>query len=347
MRLSKSSSVLLVIFCCFIGSMMLAGAESNEKQAVEKSEYQLFYQELTKLFREKKSKDAVKLIEQNLDKFPERIEAMSYNMAYFCGQLNNFKKGIKYLKKAHKKGYWFNPWALNGPAFQPYKKLKSFEKILKKNNELKNAAEKKAKYQIRIVLPEAYDGNKKYPLFIALHGGGGNLKTFPGQWQSGKMKREYIVAYIQSSQMASMKSFHWEDAVKSRADVSNAYQEILQKHLIDEGQTVIGGFSSGGRASLILSFFEVVPVKGFIVLCPPVPENITEKEIEVLKNKGVRGTIITTGRDPRIKEQKGLIKKFKKAGLQYQFSFSKNDGHWYPKDLSGRIDQALDHINNQ
>jgi len=347
MKLSKSSIVLLVILCCFIGSMMLAGPESNEKQAVKKSEYQIFYQQLTKLFREKKNEDAVKLIEDNLKRFPEKIVSMSYNMAYFCGQLNHFKKGIKYLKKAHRKGYWFNPWSLNGPAFQPYKKLKSFDKILKKNDELKNAAEKKAKYKIKIVLPEGYDNTREYPLFMALHGGGGSLKTFPGQWQSGKMKREYIVAYIQSSQMASMESFHWEGREKTRADLSNAYQEILQKYSIDEDQTVVGGFSSGGRASLFLSFFEVIPVKGFIVLCPPVPENITTKEIDVLKNKGVRGTIITTGRDPRVKEQKGLIEKFKKVGFQYQFSFSKKDGHWFPKDLSGRIDQALGHINNQ
>ena len=147
--------------------------------------------------------------------------------------------------------------------------------------------------------------------------------------------------------MSSMDGFHWSDQEKTKKDVVSAYKEITGEYLIDESQLIVGGFSSGGEASLVLTFFEAIPVKGFIILCPPIPENITEKEIDTLKQKGVRGTLITTGRDPRIKAQKGLIEKFKKAGFQYQFSFSEKDGHWYPKDLFDRIDQSLAHINNQ
>ena len=82
----------------------MANEKSNQEQAVEKSEYQKFYAELTKLFRAKKNKDAVKLLEKNFKRFPEKTVAMSFNLAYLCGQTNNLKKGIKYLQKAHKKG---------------------------------------------------------------------------------------------------------------------------------------------------------------------------------------------------------------------------------------------------
>ena len=49
--------------------------------------------------------------------------------------------------------------------------------------------------KIEAVTPSGYDPAKKYPLFIALHGGG-----------------EFITAYVQSTQVASMTGFHWQDA---------------------------------------------------------------------------------------------------------------------------------------
>lgn len=347
MRTSKLLGGLLFVIATLICSKVSAETTINHAQVDKKEAYRLYYEELTKLVKANKDADAVKWIEKNFDKFPEKIEAMTFNMAYLCGKLNSPEKGILYLQKAHKKGYWFNIWALEGPAFEPYKKSNSFKKIIERNNKLKDAAETKAIYKIKIVLPEGYDSTKKIPLFIALHGGGENMENFSLQWKSEGMEKEYIIAYIQSSQMASMDGYHWEDQEKAGVDISRAYKDILAQYPVEERQVVIGGFSSGGGAALAHTFLETLPVKGFIVLCPPVPENISEKAIDNLKKKGVRGTIITTGRDTRIKEQKELIEKFKRIGFQCQLSYSEKDGHWYPADLSARIDQSLDHINNQ
>ena len=83
---------------------------------------------------------------------------------------------------------------------------------------------------------------------------------------------------------------------------------------------------------------------GFVVLCPPVPASITDEMILAQKKKGTRGTVISTGLDPRVVEQKALIERFARLGLEHRFSFAEKDGHWYPQDLSQRIDEALLHL---
>jgi hypothetical protein len=109
---------------------------------------------------------------------------------------------------------------------------------------------------------------------------------------------------------------------------------------------LIGGFSSGGYGSLVAAFFEAVPVKGFIILCPPMPDNITAAEVLKARERGVRGTIMTTELDRRVPDQRKMADLFRENGLQYQFVLTPDIGHWYPDDLPAMIDQAIAHIRN-
>jgi predicted esterase len=272
---------------------------------------------------------------------------MSYNMAAVCAQLEDYDRGISYLKKAHEKGQWFSAWAFAGDLWEPYRDMEGFKEILAHDLEMKEKAQKTASPKLEVALPGELEEGRKYPLFIALHGGGENIDEFRPNWRSGVMESEFMIAYVQSSQVVSMTGFSWEDQEVTKKELREAYEKVCAGYPVDTSEVIIGGFSSGGYGSLVAVFFEAVPAKGFVILCPPMPENITETEAAKARDRGVRGTLITTELDRRVPDQRRMADLFRDTGLQYQFILLPNIGHWYPENIDELIDQAIAHIRNR
>jgi predicted peptidase len=70
--------------------------------------------------------------------------------------------------------------------------------VLARNEELRHLAQEESGSVINVIEPEGYDPGKSYPLFIALHGGGGNNEAFMKTWKSPLMRIEFLTCYIQS-----------------------------------------------------------------------------------------------------------------------------------------------------
>jgi predicted esterase len=132
----------------------------------------------------------------------------------------------------------------------------------------------------------------------------------------------------------------------AKEEIAHAYGEVLEKYPIQMDDVLIGGFSSGGVAALEIVLEQVIPVSGFVVLCPAKSEAFTEENIRMAKKRGVRGTILTTEMDPRLTVQKEMAKIIDKEDLSCEFIITPNIGHWFPDDLDERIDQAIDYIRN-
>jgi len=339
-HMRKKSIIFIIIL---LQVTIFTNAAVNEYEATEEG-YTKMRMELGKLFREKKFNEGISLLKKHYNKYPDHLMAMSFNMAALYNSVKEYKKGINAMLKAQKKGAWYSIWALEGDFFKEFRKYKSFNKVLANNKKLHAAAEAKAKSIYEVREPENFDPEKSYPLFIALHGGDGHIKEFRPRWDSDKLKKEFIILFVQSSQMSSMAGYHWTDTDKTYNDVKAAFDKIVKKYKVNEKKIIIGGFSSGGEASLHLSFNGDIPIKGFIVLCPALPDTINEKNITAAEERGLAGTILTTEFDRRIKTQRELADKMKNKGLQYQFVVTPNIGHWFPKDLDKKIDQATIHI---
>lgn len=324
--------------------LLFPSGRLSAEQRTEEERYQVFRTELIELYNAKKYDEAADLIERNFDAFPGKEMNMAYNMALICKDLGDYKKGIEYLERAHEKGLWFSIYAFQGEFWEPYRDLEGFRKVMARNLEMKDEAQNKAKPKMEIILPENLEEGKTYPLFIALHGGGENIESFKPRWKSALMDREFIIAFLQSSQVSSMDGFAWEDQEITMKEIGEAFNKIREDYPVNLDEVIVGGFSSGGYASLVVAFLSELPVKGFIVLCPPMPDNITEADVLKGKEKGIRGTIITTELDRRVPDQRGMADLFKKIGLQYQFILTPNIGHWYPEDLPEMIDRAIEHI---
>ena len=317
----------------------------NKQQTKEFSNYQEMRDYFGKLYEQEKYREAAKVLEQGLLDFPDHLEANSFNLAIIYSQINQCDKCIESLQYGLDHGVWFSIYAFLSDVWDPCRKLEKFENILTQNQELRQKAQKTAKSELVIITPEGYNKSKKYPLFIALHGGNSNIANFEKVWKSEKLQKEFITAYVQSSQIVAMNGFSWTEDIKiARKDISEAYFKILEEYSINKNEVIIGGFSSGGVAALEISLCNTIPVKGFVSLCPGKPESFTEENIIESKKRGIRGTILTTEMDPRLNIQKEMAELLEKSGFEYQFVVTPDIGHWFPDDLDTKIDEAIKYI---
>jgi predicted esterase len=142
-----------------------------------------------------------------------------------------------------------------------------------------------------------------------------------------------------------MDGYNWtEDMDLSLKEIRDAFVQLVGQYPVDTDQVVVGGFSSGGVASLEVVFKDVFPVQGFVVLCPALPDGFSSDEVRVASERGVRGTLLTTEMDGRVEEQRRMADIMEEMGLAHEFYITPNIGHWYPDDLADRIDRAIAHI---
>jgi dienelactone hydrolase len=270
--------------------------------------------------------------------------ANRYNMALMCVRLGRLEEAARQLSQGHAEGVFYSKWGFGGAVWEPLRKLESFARAEARNNGMIREAERKSAMKWEVSEPAGYDPSRPYPLFLALHGGGENLAEFKPQWTSKKLQGEFLTAYVQSSQVASMDGYHWQGEETTRRDLARAWREITARRRVDPSRVVIGGFSSGGFATMLAIFDGAPPARGFVILCPELPADPGAEELERALKRGVRGTLISTGQDRRLERQKQYVEFLAGKGLNVNMVVKPNIGHWYPPDLGELIDRALGEI---
>jgi predicted esterase len=335
----KTSLVLVMLLIMFV---FVAG---QEKEEIDFATYQEMRAHIGKLYQQKEYAEAARILEKALTRFPDHLHANAFNLALMYVQLEEHEKAVKALVYGLDHGVWFGKYEMSSDLWAPLEGKESFEALKRKNEAKRQEAQKSVLPKLEVLVPDDFDKNRKYPLFIALHGGGENIDVFMPQWTSDTLKKEFIVAYPQSSQLVSMTGYSWtEDIELAKKEVKKAYDKVLQDFPVDSSRVIIGGFSSGGVASLEAILDETVPAIGFVVLCPARPDGFTAGKIREVKARGIRGTLITTEMDPRLPEQKEMAAIMKAEGLGHEFIVTPNIGHWYPGNLQELIDAAIAHI---
>ncbi len=327
--------------------LILASLSRDSGLAQEKREfgsYKEMREYLGQLFNQKKYAEAATLLESVLDRFPDNVMANTYNLATARMFLGEADKALQALEEGHRRGVYYGIWDFEAAFWEPMKKSGRFEAFRKENSARIEEAQKKAAMKIEVVTPKDYNPADPYPLFIALHGGGESVADFKPNWTSPRLRSGFITAYVQSSQVAGMRGFHWQDEALTRGDLEAAYKQVLDQYRVDTGRVLIGGFSSGGFGSLIAAFHGFLPVRGFVALCPEVPRTIVDEDILAAKARGLRGTLLTTEQDNRVERQKELAGRWEKLGLATEFHVTPNIGHWYPKDFEQLLDRAIGQI---
>jgi predicted esterase len=334
------TAMLVTVLLCAPGSLPAAGR--MQATSFPWTKYEEMRAKVGELFQQQKYAEMAAILEPALDRFPDHLRANCYNLALARVRLGRPDQGLQALQQGLDRGIWYGKYDFTGEVWTPLRKLAGYPEFERQNRVRLQEAQKQVKPRLDIATPEGYSASRKYPLFIALHGGGENVDVFRPQWTSALLKREYIVAYPQSTALIAKDGYNWtEDIPLSLKEIREAYEKVMRNYSIDASRIIVGGFSSGGVAALEIVLNETLPVAGFVVLCPAKPDDFTPGKVAAAHKRGVRGTLMTTEMDGRLEAQKQMAEIMKSQGLSHEFIITPNIGHWYPDDLGSKIDAAI------
>ncbi|MDU8886930.1 hypothetical protein RXV94_12220 [Yeosuana sp. MJ-SS3] len=199
-----------------------------------------------------------------------------------------------------------------------------------------------------VVLPENFNNEKNYPLFIALHGGHGNMKDMQTYWKSPKLYKDFIVVYMEASTLDRPPNrYGWRNIELERKNIKGYYDSLINEYNIDLKEVYIGGFSLGARTSIDLVLNNIIPTKGFILLNigGGLSEACTEENVKSAKERHVKGVVMVGEIDYKYKQQSlALIALLEAVDFNFKFIENKNTGHTTPSNFESVLDNCLEYI---
>lgn len=310
-------------------------------------DYREFDREVEKLYEEKKFQDVLDLFKRADEVLPEEVSKRYYftissMKAILCHMLGKQEECFNAIEKLINNDYACGPVMMRRlPETQDEKYLK----LKEKNEVLINRVQEKAKLKYQVYLPEGYSESNKHPVFFALHGDGmdGNIEGLEMYWKPDELlKQGFIFVYVQSSQVYCHNGYQWnKDINTARKDIKECYEQIIGKYTIDGNCILVGGFSGGAMASVDFAMAEVLPLKGFISLCPgKIPASFTKENAERALRKGIRGVVLEgeTDLEPSVQD---VVKVFDEIGYPYKYILNKGAGHAFPEDFDEKLEKAV------
>ncbi|WP_291574327.1 alpha/beta hydrolase [Clostridium sp. UBA4548] len=310
--------------------------------------YWIMESEVNTLYNQSKYKEALTMLEKSSEYLmQDEYEKYEFNIRtskaiFFCLE-NRFEEALNIMESLVSEGL-----ACDNDIFNmlPMKENIRYIKLKEKNNINLEKARKEAKSKFIVHAPKDYTSEKKYPLFIALHGDPGSIDEFSQYWKPDEfLNNDFVFVYIQSSQLAIQNGYGWTGNLSiSRNEIKECYKLILEQYSIDHSCVLIGGFSGGAMAAMEVTMCNDIPIKGVIVLGPDLTESFNKENVRLASKRGVKAVLMEGEVIMHSSELEEIINTFEESGLLYKFIVNKGIGHAVPRDLSCKLSEAIQFI---
>ncbi|UCH15406.1 MAG: dienelactone hydrolase family protein, partial [Bacteroidales bacterium] len=226
-----------------------------------------------------------------------------------------------------------------------YSDNKRFQDFILLNDSLKISTAENTKAEYFVNLPVNFNPDNKYPLIIVLHGGIGNNNTTYINWDSKKIKSDFISVYPHGRIVRG--SYARSYGESGLEDIKEIYKQVASNYPVDTSVVILAGQSAGGDLSLRLAYDDI-PAQGLLLAFPVKPKDLDYKKASEFKNKNIRIVMICGEKDQRFfpgQQEMSVI--LDSAGVENRFIKYPELGHGFPDDFPEQLDKGILYITNE
>lgn len=306
---------------------------------------QLSFDELTdqmmKLYRNSRYADALQIVEQNADRFPEHSARTTFwkmCLLSLCGRLDDV---ISVFSQGLDSGLWWADRQFTDSDLDAVRDVPEFQRLVAVSRERYRRAQKDIEPERTLLVPDAHLST--LPLLIALHGGGGNKTSNLAQWEVAR-QRGWLVLSPQSTHSIFPNAYWWADDLEQRLrDIQIHVDEIMQTHPINATRIVTSGISQGSGMAIYTALSGKIPVRGFISVATGWADT---NSIEAIagRTRNVRGYFVVGEKDHTLQSAREIQKILRDKEIPFEEEFHQDVGHEFPPDFEKSFDKAIDFI---
>ena len=269
---------------------------------------------------------------------PAQLYNFSYCLAAMCDRTDEAMGLLKEAVYTH--GYWYDyTYLMEDEDLEPLRSMPEFETIANLCRQRQQAAQQAAQ---PVLCCEETQPNK--PVVLVLHGDQQNAAITLPYWQPVK-QMGYALAAAQSTELQVSDGYLWDDEEQAAEQLASHWKN-LQEQGVQVENSILGGFSSGGRAALYAVLSGAVAPKGLILVAPWLPElEEWTEDLSALKAAGSRVYICCGDADEDCFEgSEQLFELLDEAGVEVDFKLCPDLDHDYPENFDRLLKEAIDFV---
>lgn len=293
------------------------------------------------------SKQVINLEDKDFEKFNDLDTRflMFWALSFHYSDLKEYEKCFEILKKGQSEGFFFvlDPEHDFPSYLKEIEKFDGYQSFVEQNQSLIKETDATTNTEYMVQLPEEYDENKNYPLFLIMHGGAGCIPSMQYRYISEKLKKEFIVAYFQGSSIEGSYSRSFS-RTKWSEQVNNGYKQIISKYPVDTSEIILSGPSSGGGRSIILGINNIVPASGLLLNFSVIPRGLSNDSYVKSAERGLKVVQLCCENDWGIQQQKEFGYWLDKYTIKNRFLIFPDKGHEYPANFQHHLDTSIEFL---
>ncbi|KAF0109197.1 MAG: alpha/beta hydrolase [Anaerolineaceae bacterium] len=277
--------------------------------------------------------------------FPNQSARTDFWRICLLSRLQKVDEALRVLQAALDGGMWWaEPTLRSDPDLAPLHGLPEFERMTAVCRERHAAAQAVSKPAL--VVCEPAEAVKPYPLLIALHPMSSTAEASLSYWETA-CAQGWLVAAVQSSQLAWPGAYAWTDRDKGQEEVVGQFASLCEQYPVDLSRVIVGGMSQGGALAIRLALNGSLPARGFLAVVPGLIERkLLEEWAGTARDHPVRGYLVAGGRDPRREFFGQVCEILPTFGIPCRMEDHPELGHEFPPDFEQSLEKALSFLSS-
>lgn len=303
---------------------------------------QMSFDELTErvvtFYHQKKLDEALQMLEQQLDSFPEQAARLRFWQMCFLSLAGRSEEVFSVFGKGLDSGLWWHEELFSDPDLNSVRDLPEFQRLMSISQARYDEERSQIERDFTVLEPEP-PASGVYSLLVTLHGRNGNKDGDLGRWELAR-QRGWLVLSAQSTQPVFQGAYHWDDPEQGLADLLFYYDQVSHQYQIDPDRFLIAGFSQGSGMAIYTALRQSLPVRGFIGIgtwwANPSQLDLPAGQL--------RGYFITGEKDHTLERAREIQAVLRKNDIEFTEEVHADLGHEFSSDFGTSFDRGIGYI---